>query len=170
MLRLHFTAEDLARVQVATELDPLWETVLGLQQLRGTRRGAPAFRAWRRRAGDVVEQRQLARIIRGLGSLIPNSGYTPDFLTPHASAAGVDAGLDAIRGTPPGRLRLELHRLADGLTMRKAAPYAASPPYPAAVNRGAIHPITVEWVRLSELATNPRTGKLIEVVDERSGP
>lgn len=44
LLRLHFTAEDLARLQVATEVAPLWETVLGLQQLGG-RRGAPAFRA-----------------------------------------------------------------------------------------------------------------------------
>ncbi|SER22419.1 phenylacetate--CoA ligase family protein [Actinokineospora terrae] len=65
-------------------------------------------------------------------------------------------------------LRLATHTPPPGLdhTIIEAV-YAASPPYPTAVRRGLIHPITVEWVRPSELATNARTGKLIEVVDER---
>jgi phenylacetate-CoA ligase len=50
------------------------------------------------------------------------------------------------------------------------AVHAASPPYPRAVGRGTIHPITVEWIRPSELTVSPRTGKLIEVIDERSRP
>lgn len=49
------------------------------------------------------------------------------------------------------------------------AVYAASPPHRRAVEQGTIHPLTVEWVRPSDLATNPRTGKLVEIVDERSG-
>ena len=63
----------------------------------------------------------------------------------------------AVRGTPP-----------DGLSQTMIdAVYAASPPHLRAVDRGAIHPLTVEWVRPAELVTNPRTGKLVEVVDER---
>ena len=47
------------------------------------------------------------------------------------------------------------------------AVYAARPLYPAEVEAGAIHHLVVEWVRRSELVTNPRTGKLQQVLDER---
>ncbi|WLW49974.1 ArsR/SmtB family transcription factor [Streptomyces sp. YU58] len=122
MLRVHFTAEDLARVQVATELDPLWETVLGLQQLTCPGRGARVFRLWRRQAGEVVRGRQLAGAVRMLSALVPSSGAFPDFLTPAAAASGLDAGLDAVRGTPLGRLRHELRWLPAGPARRGPAP------------------------------------------------
>jgi phenylacetate-CoA ligase len=47
------------------------------------------------------------------------------------------------------------------------AVYAARPLYPAEVEAGAIHHLSVEWVDRSGLVTNPRTGKLVQVVDER---
>ncbi|GAA2793316.1 hypothetical protein GCM10010441_18190 [Kitasatospora paracochleata] len=47
------------------------------------------------------------------------------------------------------------------------AVYTARPLYPAEVESGAIHHLTVEWVPRSGLVTNPRTGKLQQVVDER---
>ncbi|MFC9330130.1 phenylacetate--CoA ligase family protein [Kitasatospora sp. NPDC057015] len=47
------------------------------------------------------------------------------------------------------------------------AVYAARPLYPAEVASGAIHHLAVEWVPRSELVTNPRTGKLQQVLDER---
>jgi phenylacetate-CoA ligase len=47
------------------------------------------------------------------------------------------------------------------------AVYAARPLYPGEVELGAIHHLSIEWVRQSELVTNPRTGKLVQVVDER---
>ncbi|MCG6498756.1 phenylacetate--CoA ligase family protein [Kitasatospora sp. A2-31] len=47
------------------------------------------------------------------------------------------------------------------------AVYRARPLYPAEVAAGAIHHLTVEWVPRSGLTTNPRTGKLQQVVDER---
>ncbi|MEV7007047.1 hypothetical protein [Streptosporangium sp. NPDC051022] len=47
------------------------------------------------------------------------------------------------------------------------AVYAARPLYPESVAQGLIHPLAVEWVRPSDLVTNPRTGKLVQVVDER---
>lgn len=55
-----------------------------------------------------------------------------------------------------------------GLTERLIeAVYAARPLYPAEVDLGTIHPLQVEWVSRSELVTNARTGKLVQVVDER---
>jgi len=47
------------------------------------------------------------------------------------------------------------------------AVYAARPLYPAEVELGAIHPLLIEWVRHADLVTNPRTGKLQQVLDER---
>ncbi len=47
------------------------------------------------------------------------------------------------------------------------AVYAIRPAYPEHVELGNIHPITVEWVRHGDLVTNPRSGKLVRVVDER---
>jgi len=52
-----------------------------------------------------------------------------------------------------------------------AAVYRARPLYPAEVADNVIHDIIIEWVRRSELVTNPRTGKLMQVLDEREhGP
>jgi phenylacetate-CoA ligase len=47
------------------------------------------------------------------------------------------------------------------------AVYAAHPTYPKQVELGNIRPIAVEWVRAGDLVTNPRSGKLVRVVDER---
>jgi len=47
------------------------------------------------------------------------------------------------------------------------AVYAARPLYVSEMESGAIHPLSVEWVSRAELVTNPRTGKLVQVVDER---
>ncbi|MER6507497.1 hypothetical protein ABT158_11820 [Nonomuraea sp. NPDC001636] len=58
-----------------------------------------------------------------------------------------------------------------GLTQRLVdAVYAAKPLYPKSVAEGLVHPLAVEWVRPSELVTHPRTGKVLQVVDERPHP
>ncbi|MEV6962468.1 winged helix-turn-helix domain-containing protein [Streptomyces sp. NPDC051207] len=49
-----------------------------------------------------------------LSALAPASaGYWPDFLTPDASADGLEAALDELHATPRPQLRRELHRLSD---------------------------------------------------------
>ena len=63
----------------------------------------------------------------------------------------------ATRAEPPAEL---------AAAMIEAA-YKARPLYPDTVADGHIHPLTVEWVRPDELLTHPRTGKLVQVVDER---
>jgi phenylacetate-CoA ligase len=47
------------------------------------------------------------------------------------------------------------------------ATYRARPLYRDQVDGGHIHPIRIEWVRPGELVTHARTGKLVQVVDER---
>ncbi|WP_035796891.1 phenylacetate--CoA ligase family protein [Kitasatospora mediocidica] len=47
------------------------------------------------------------------------------------------------------------------------AVYRAIPLYPSEVAEGAVHDLVVEWVPRSELVTNPLTGKLRQVLDER---
>lgn len=43
----------------------------------------------------------------------------------------------------------------------------ARPLYPDSVRAGFVHPLAVEWARHRDLAANPRTGKLVRVLDER---
>jgi phenylacetate-CoA ligase len=54
--------------------------------------------------------------------------------------------------------------LADGL---REALFEARPLLRKAIDLGLIHPLRIEWVRASELAVNPRTGKLRRIVDQR---
>lgn len=111
MLRIHFTDADLARIQVATAPDPLWETVLGVHQLSAPK-ATHAFTSWRRRARTEVAGRRLGGVVRLLNSLAPaDVPYFPDFLTPEEASKGLASGLDAVRATPLARLRHELGML-----------------------------------------------------------
>jgi DNA-binding transcriptional ArsR family regulator len=105
-IRIHFGAEDLARTQVASAPDPLWETLLSLHLLQ-EREGWTVFGKWRERtrARLPASERNL------LFALAPPRGYSPDFLTPAESAHGLDAGLEALLSTPRDRLRTDLRRL-----------------------------------------------------------
>ncbi|MFB6894104.1 ArsR/SmtB family transcription factor [Kitasatospora sp. NPDC056327] len=128
MLRIHFTAEDLARVVLAPPGAPRpGETVLSLQLLRRTDQPL-RFDHWRR---QVLRRRGPELDL--LDALVPPGGWVPELLAPHREpcepcepdgagavaagparriAAGL-AGLDRHRraGTrPPGWVR----RLADG--------------------------------------------------------
>lgn len=107
MLRVHFTAADLARTRIADGPDPLWETVLSVHQLT-ERNPDPALRAWRTR--ECPRGRSALRMLR---PVMPPRGYFPDFLTPAASLGGLEHGIDAVLSTPRPRLRAELTRLVE---------------------------------------------------------
>lgn len=105
MLRVHFTAGDLARTRIADGPDQLWEILLSVQQL-GEQRPDPVLRG-----GDAPHGRQA---LRAMAPLMPPRGYFPDFLTPVASlGAGLEEGIDAVLSTPRRRLRAELARMAE---------------------------------------------------------
>nr|BFE74634.1 hypothetical protein GCM10020092_079350 [Actinoplanes digitatis] len=81
MLRIHFTAEDVGRVRVQSQPDPMWETVLSIFRLQD--RGLPlVFHEWRRTAALTCSRDDLAM----LRPLI-HGGYFPDFLTPQRGPA-----------------------------------------------------------------------------------
>ncbi|MEE1774343.1 helix-turn-helix domain-containing protein [Streptomyces sp. JV185] len=109
MLRIHMSGVDLSKVRMATRPDALWETALSFHRLRD-RRGSAVFGKWR-----TETRRRLNGEVRLLSALIPSRGYFPDFLTPSQESGepyGVDAGMQALRGTPPGRVLAELTLLA----------------------------------------------------------
>jgi hypothetical protein len=138
VLRIHFTERDLARVQVATAPDPLWETVLAVQHLGTASKHRPVYRKWRH--GVRPHMAGLAGPLRMAKTLIPPVSYFPDFLTPFESAGGLADGLDALRGTSPTRLRDE------------TALVAASGPVPGWVRDLA----TGDRVRLDEVGEGMR--------------
>ncbi|MFE2016888.1 ArsR family transcriptional regulator [Streptomyces sp. NPDC059499] len=112
MLRIHFTAADLARVRVAPSPDPLWEVCLSLHRLRAGQ-GRRPYAPWYRAARARLHESGLASSVRSLLlPLVPQAGYFPDFLTPAESADGLDAGLKGILATAPDRILDEVGRLS----------------------------------------------------------
>lgn len=103
VLRVIFTTEDLVRTTVAPAADPMWEVVLGGCRLRDRDHPA-AFHEWALEVRQRLDSRSPA--MRVLNLLSP----APDLLTPPEAAAGLEAGLAALRATPQRRVRLELTR------------------------------------------------------------
>ncbi|MEU6064659.1 MULTISPECIES: ArsR/SmtB family transcription factor [Streptomyces] len=89
--------------------DPLWEVAASLHRFQ-TRAGRWAYAEWYRTVGARIRESRLERTVRDvLLPLYPRAVYFPDFLTPSpALGEGLNAGLDAIMSTPPGRVRDEL--------------------------------------------------------------
>ncbi|MFB6723964.1 ArsR/SmtB family transcription factor [Kribbella sp. NPDC056345] len=106
LMRIHFTAQDIARTTLADEPDPMWEVLLSLHQLQG-RDGMAHYGNWRERA-----RRVLPRSAAGLLQLAPPRGYSPDFLTPPELSTSFDSGLERVLSTSRTRLRQELELLA----------------------------------------------------------
>ncbi|MDP9869622.1 MULTISPECIES: ArsR/SmtB family transcription factor [Streptosporangium] len=107
-LRIVFTAEDLARVRIASRADPMWEMVMSLCRLQ-ERGGGTAMTGWRRRVrDDLASAGLLPRVREVLLPLVPKGAYFPDFLTPIEAQSGLQAGIDALAGTPRARVRAEL--------------------------------------------------------------
>ncbi|MEU5540541.1 phenylacetate--CoA ligase family protein, partial [Streptomyces sp. NPDC020362] len=107
----------------------------------------------------------------------PVSLYTQDVhdIVMAADTAGEVTGLQLVVRRSIGRDGLVLRlatgepgggdaALADAVV---AAVLAQRPLYRDAIAAGHVNPLTVERVRHRDLTVNPRTGKLIRVVDER---
>ncbi|MFD6534311.1 ArsR/SmtB family transcription factor [Streptomyces sp. NPDC060184] len=107
---MEFTHQELARLRLAPDVDPLWETALSLHLLQN--RQAPlAFGAWRREVAEALRRSGLAPATRALIRLCPDRSYFPDFLTPGRGDTDLDTGLERLLATPRHRLRAELTRL-----------------------------------------------------------
>jgi DNA-binding transcriptional ArsR family regulator len=106
MLRIHFTSEDVARVSLAADVDPLWEVLFSLHLLQ-ERDDTLLFGEWRRRARAKRPPR-----LGLLAELAPPQGYSADFLTPGRGELDLAGSVDRVLSTPRRRLREDLTFLA----------------------------------------------------------
>ncbi|GAA4496789.1 winged helix-turn-helix domain-containing protein [Actinoallomurus oryzae] len=98
MLRIHFTAEDLLRVRIASDPAPLLELGMAIAALQ---RDDAVFTRWARRI-------RLPRSTRPLFELIPPTAGGPLFLDPVSE--DFDDGLDRVLSTPRDDVDAELTR------------------------------------------------------------
>ncbi|TDC79700.1 winged helix-turn-helix domain-containing protein [Streptomyces hainanensis] len=105
-LRVHFTAEDLARTRLAERPRPMLELEIALRLLQ-ERSHPTRFVAWRRES-----LRRLSPRVRRLFDLIPPTGWGVGFLD-HTSADSVEGALDGIRAMPAARVRKDMEIWAD---------------------------------------------------------
>ena len=110
MLRIHFTAQDLARTKIACQPDPMWEVLLSLYLLRASH-GAVVFDRWRLEA-----RRRLRGAMQFLQVLVPVFGSSPDFLTP-AGDGTLECRIETLLGTPRDRLRADVALIAQERTL-----------------------------------------------------
>ncbi len=101
MWRIHLSTDDIRRIRIAPDIDPLWELVHSIQLLDN---GGPViFGPWRRRV-------RLAGLARWsmLRHLSPPTGYFADFLTPATGTTDLRAGIEEVLRTPRRCLRSDL--------------------------------------------------------------
>jgi DNA-binding transcriptional ArsR family regulator len=106
VLRIHFTAADLVRIQVRADPHPLWEVLLSLHLLQ-TSQGTLMFDEWRRSARGALKPD-----VHILATLARPRGYSPDFLTPPVDSADLETGLEALLSTERRKLRDDIAQLA----------------------------------------------------------
>jgi DNA-binding transcriptional ArsR family regulator len=112
-LRIHFTAEDVAKTTIARHPDPMWETIFTLHRFQ-TSLGSFAFADWNRQVRQDLRSARLGPLVRStLLPLVPPGAYFPDFLTPEPPTDDVESAIDKVITTPIERVKLELGTLAE---------------------------------------------------------
>ncbi|NNG34379.1 winged helix-turn-helix domain-containing protein [Nakamurella aerolata] len=99
VIRLHFTASDIARVRLAPGPAPLQEVAGAVRKLGNQR---PAHAAWRREVLAGVDPGQLHRLV----DLVCGPGCRPEFVVPLTE--GVDEGIEQIMAQPAAVVRQDL--------------------------------------------------------------
>lgn len=106
MLRIHFTAEDLARTRVAATVGAAAETMYGLRLLRDCASAALPFRPWQ----EAVRGRLGART-RPFTSLLAVDGPDIDLTVLMGDTPSVEEGIENLLRASPARLRTELQHI-----------------------------------------------------------
>ena len=102
--RIHFTSEDLGRIQVSPTLGPLSETVLAISLIRGCHmQPRTLFSAWRSQVGGKVTPR-----MRALIDLIPPGSRGVDLCTLTGEAPTIEQGLAALLAAPREQMLVEM--------------------------------------------------------------
>ncbi|MFZ3492451.1 ArsR/SmtB family transcription factor [Streptomyces sp. 5.8] len=108
MLRIHFTAEDLARTRVAATIGAAAETMYGLRLLRGNCAAkALPFRPWQ----EAVRGR-LGAQARPFTSLLAVGGGDIDLTGLMGDTPSVEEGIDNLLRASPAHLQTELEHIA----------------------------------------------------------
>lgn len=164
MLRIYFTAEDIARTRLATSPDPLWELVLSVQMLRG-QRGDLLFAGWRRETANALRRHSLGPDLRLLMQLCPEIGYFPDFLNPTEAMKGLDYGLEAVRRTAKAVLRRDMTFLAES-KRRQGEPLSARAAHLARGEPAALAALTRTMNDYYRLAISPHSRVIEKAVGQ----
>ncbi len=101
--RIHFTPDDLARIQVSPTLGPLAETVLAVALLRCPDQPRTRLGGWRDRVQDRITPR-----MRPLTALIPPGCRGVDLCTLTGEAATIEQGVRALLDVPREHLLAEM--------------------------------------------------------------
>ncbi|MGR4878505.1 ArsR/SmtB family transcription factor [Streptomyces sp. LARHCF249] len=107
MLRIHFTAEDLARTRVAATIGAAAETMYGLRLLRDCATAALPFHPWR-----ATVRGRLGASARPFTSLLAVNGPDIDLTTLMGDTPSIEEGIDNLMRASPARLRTELDHIA----------------------------------------------------------
>lgn len=106
VLRLHFTADDLARTQVATTIGAAAETYYSLEMLsRGSLAGP--FWHWRAKVAG-----RLPQDAKPLTVLMPDHGPGLDLLALAGDSSDIDQAVETLLRAPRARVRRELEAVA----------------------------------------------------------
>jgi hypothetical protein len=103
VLRIHFTAEDLERIQVKPTLGPLAETIEAMTLLRNPRQRRAPFSQWR---GQVTGR--LTAQMAPLTAMIPSGSMGVDLLTLTGPATTIEQGVQALLAMPREHLLAEM--------------------------------------------------------------
>ena len=101
--RIHFTAEDLERIQVRPTLGPLAETLKAMSLLRCPRQPRAPYRQWRGQVKNGLTPQMTA-----LTSLIPPGSKGVDLSMLTGTAATVEQGVQALLAVPREQLLVEI--------------------------------------------------------------
>ncbi|MFD9795760.1 MarR family transcriptional regulator [Streptomyces sp. NPDC059070] len=108
-LRIHFTADDLARTRVAEGPRPMLELDIALRMLREPAHRA-RFDAWRRESSARLAPRHRMAL-----DLVPVRGWSLDLLLP-VEPGGTRELWEKVRATPPRQVREHVERWTGRVT------------------------------------------------------
>lgn len=161
--RIHFTAEDMARIRVIPTLGPLAETMFGLWMLR---RHGPKTRMGRWHDHAIG---RLTPEMKPLLAVLPRDSFGVDLWSLTGEAGTIEQGLEAMLSMRPTHVRAELSyasmfghlsaaswRIAD-VEGRRALARAAHASY-----RALVEP---HWLRMRDHLNAERMGKGRLMVD-----
>ncbi|MFD7713042.1 winged helix-turn-helix domain-containing protein [Streptomyces sp. NPDC059786] len=163
-MRIHFTAEDMARTRLAPGPLPLVELNLALRVLQDGSHPL-RFDAWRRHA-----RTRLAPRTRQLLDLAPAAGWSTDIFIPTAPGPSGEA-LEAERATPTGYLRQDLEEWAH--LQRRVPSWTSRIPEEPALFQHLVDTLTHAhdqviapyWPQIEQLARTDRSLRLRHLAD-----